>query len=469
MRRSTAALVALFFAVALSSTARPAAAADAPLYRPIRRLTSPEPRGFFGWALAAMGDRLVVGEPHFEGVGATTAHAYVFDPGTGALVHALDVETGTEHWWRITVGAVGDDPLVGIDPGEASAGLSGPVTMFDGATGGIVKTFCCLGAVAMGVDDDVLIGTAGGAELFDPLTGNLARSFVMPDPNRAGVLSMVRTGHTIAIAGAQPVGVRLFDDRTGKQYGFVGTRHGDTRHFGSAMAVNGSILAITEIPQVNVFDIGFGAYLGTIDPPPQLGGSAFGTALAYVDGFLAVGAPSGGDKGAVHLHYANGLVFETLPAAGAGPQFGRALAPLGRSLAVGAPTDDGGAVIIYSPCGDGVTDPPVEQCDDGNQTDDDGCDADCRIPGANPTPAPTPEPDALCGDADGDGTRSVSDGVQVLRAAAALGSVCTLARCDVDANGTIGVTDAVQVLRLAAGLPANGNCSNSSASATASE
>jgi len=455
LRRSTPVLVALFLAVVLSAPGS-VAAGDAPLYRPIRRLTVPEPQGHFGWALAAAGDRLLVGAPHFEGVGATTAHAYVFDPATGDLIHELGVETGNEHWWRFTAGFVGTNPMVGIDPGEASDGLGGPVTVFNGETGGTVQTFCCLGSVAIGVDDDVLIGTAGGAELFDLPTGNLIRTFVMPDPNRAGVLAMVRSGHTVAIAGAQPVGVRLFDDRTGKPYGFVGTRHGDTRHFGSAMAVNGAILAITEIPQVNVFDIGFGAYLGTIDPPPQLGNASFGTALAYLGGRLAVGAPSGGDKGAVHLHEPNGLIFQSLPADGAGPGFGRAVVALGKSLAVGVPTEDGGAVVIYAPCGDGVVDPPVEECDDGNDVDDDACDDECHVATTEPP---------VCGDADGDGAVSVSDGVQILRAAAGLSSVCTLGRCDLDGGGTISISDGVQALRAAAGLPSGGDCTPGSADA----
>ena len=65
---------------------------------------------------------------------------------------------------------------------------------------------------------------------------------------------------------------------------------------------------------------------------------------------------------------------------------------------------------------------------------------------------------ALCGDADGSGAVTVTDGVQTLRAAAALESTCTLARCDVNANGTITVTDGVQVLRAAAGLPITGTC-----------
>ena len=58
----------------------------------------------------------------------------------------------------------------------------------------------------------------------------------------------------------------------------------------------------------------------------------------------------------------------------------------------------------------------------------------------------------VCGDANGDGSVTVSDGVQALRAAAGLSSTCTISRCDVDGSGTITVTDGVSILRQAAGL-----------------
>lgn len=64
----------------------------------------------------------------------------------------------------------------------------------------------------------------------------------------------------------------------------------------------------------------------------------------------------------------------------------------------------------------------------------------------------------VCGDADGNGSVNVTDGVQTLRAAAGLPSPCTLARCDVNGNGEVSVTDGVQVLRNAAGLPLTGTC-----------
>lgn len=64
----------------------------------------------------------------------------------------------------------------------------------------------------------------------------------------------------------------------------------------------------------------------------------------------------------------------------------------------------------------------------------------------------------VCGDADGNGTVGVLDGVQTLREAAGLDSVCTAAACDVDGNGSVTVTDGVNVLRKAAGLAITENC-----------
>jgi hypothetical protein len=58
---------------------------------------------------------------------------------------------------------------------------------------------------------------------------------------------------------------------------------------------------------------------------------------------------------------------------------------------------------------------------------------------------------AVCGDANGDGNVTVSDGVQTLRAAAGLSSACGQ-DCDVDGSGSVTVSDGVNVLRKAAGL-----------------
>ena len=419
-----------------------AACAAAPSYRPVRRLTVASESGGFGTALATVGDRLLGGAPNLGTAGSTVAPAYLFDPATAEVTHDLAFDVGRDAWWQFSVSAVGANPVVGIAPGTESDGLGGRAMLFDGASGAPLRSFTD-GAIVAGIGDDVVIGGPGGAVVRDAATGALVSTMTIPDPDRRGVLAMITIGRRlIALAAAAPVGVHLFDAPTGRQIGFVGTRHGDARHFGSALAVNGATLAVTEVPQVNVFDVGFGVYLGTIDPPPGLG-AAFGTALAYAGGFLAVGAPSSGDAGAVHVFDAGGTLVTTLPADGEGAGFGRALAGLGRSIAVGVPTTDGGAVVIYAPCGDSIVDAPVEQCDDGNDDDADGCDRACRLDASGSEP---------CGDADGNGTTTLSDGVQILRAAAGLESVCSLARCDLDGNGTLSITDAVQALRVAAGL-----------------
>ena len=79
-----------------------------------------------------------------------------------------------------------------------------------------------------------------------------------------------------------------------------------------------------------------------------------------------------------------------------------------------------------------------------------------RAPGATATGrTPTPTPRAtptLCGDPNASGTVTVTDGVEVLAAAAGLATGCTAAVCDVDASGSVSVTDGVRVLRAAAGL-----------------
>jgi len=64
-----------------------------------------------------------------------------------------------------------------------------------------------------------------------------------------------------------------------------------------------------------------------------------------------------------------------------------------------------------------------------------------------------------CGDADGSGAVTVSDGVNVLRAAAGLADACEVeAACDVDGSGAVTVSDGVNVLRAAAGLSTELTC-----------
>jgi hypothetical protein len=102
--------------------------------------------------------------------------------------------------------------------------------------------------------------------------------------------------------------------------------------------------------------------------------------------------------------------------------------------------------------------PSSDPCFVAEPTADDVRGATTIYAQVGPTPTATATPPPLCGDADGNGSITVSDGVQVLRAVADLSSTCTLSRCDVDGNGSLTVTDAVSVLRRAADLPAPDSC-----------
>jgi len=71
--------------------------------------------------------------------------------------------------------------------------------------------------------------------------------------------------------------------------------------------------------------------------------------------------------------------------------------------------------------------------------------------------AVTPAAAQLCGDADGNGDVSVTDGVRALQAVAGIPDRCD-ARCDLDGDGRTSLSDGVNVLRLAADLSAFTAC-----------
>jgi hypothetical protein len=64
----------------------------------------------------------------------------------------------------------------------------------------------------------------------------------------------------------------------------------------------------------------------------------------------------------------------------------------------------------------------------------------------------------LCGDADGDGTIGINDGVQTLRSAALLSSTCSADICDVNGDGNVALVDGINVLRAAASLSSEHVC-----------
>lgn len=122
-------------------------------------------------------------------------------------------------------------------------------------------------------------------------------------------------------------------------------------------------------------------------------------------------ATAGFEAGAAYMFdCSTGALLQTfLPEAPAVEDwFGFSLAAMGSSFLLGAVHDDaggtfpppssgGGAVYLFTPCGDSVLD-PGEQCDDGNTIPGDGCDETCQRERASccDNPNVTCNSDAAC-------------------------------------------------------------------------
>jgi len=98
-------------------------------------------------------------------------------------------------------------------------------------------------------------------------------------------------------------------------------------------------------------------------------------------------------------------------------------------------------------CGDGNLWSGIEDCDDGNVEDGDGCNSVCRT-------------EQACGDANSDGEVTTSDALMVLRYAVGRADICPMSACDVDHSRGVTASDALRVLRAAVGIASNLSCGN---------
>ncbi len=129
-------------------------------------------------------------------------------------------------------------------------------------------------------------------------------------------------------------------------------------------------------------------------------------------------------------------------------------------------------------CGDGFVYDRVEACDDGNEIDDDACPNTCDrfVCGDGHTSIgfePCDPADSyyvevctadcrlidLCGDADGDGTVSITDVQRILRRGVGLTGRCPREACDMDSSGAVRVGDAQLGVAQVVGLDVGARCS----------
>ena len=359
-----------------------------------RTIPNPAPEAFatFGWAVGALGDRLLVGAPGYnaptgvfctvdpERCGVGAGRVYLIDPTTGATLHQFENPTpGRADQFGMAVAAIGDAVLIGApfdnNNGQNDAGAA-YLFRFDDEEWVLQETFFSptptagerFGMALAALGGDLIIGAP-----HKPVTG------FNPDSTQTGPGSVYRLHFDGG--GWVPTTFRNPNPTADNKDAF-----------GQAVAVAGGRILVGA-PHLGGGDAG-GAYLlnpatGAVLQTFQKPGTTtvseqLGFAVAALGEDAVVGAlydSTGGlDAGAAYVfRSATGRVARTF-VGGPGDEFGIALAVLGDRIAIGADKDgDVGVVsLVDAPrCGDGVKDGD-EECDDGNlERTDDCCTAAC--------------------------------------------------------------------------------------------
>ena len=240
----------------------------------VRTLTKSTPAfdDLFGFALGAAGDTIVVGAP-FDSAGAPGAGAaYLFSAGTGALVHTLANPTPADYdLFGNAVAAAGSIVVVGAPFDDTTKPNAGSAYVFDAGTGTLLHTLQAphpregdlFGSAVAASDTMVLVGApyddtvaanAGAAHLFDASTGALLHTFLNPLANADG-----RFGSAVAIAdggvligapfddtGAADAGIAyLFDAASGALIAtFENPTPSPGDQFGASVAASGNLVVI---------------------------------------------------------------------------------------------------------------------------------------------------------------------------------------------------------------------------------
>jgi cysteine-rich repeat protein len=344
----------------------------------------PDPGDEFGFAVAGVGPWVVVGAP-FDGTAGPQAGAvYVFDGATGGLVRTLLNPTpGRNDRFGWALAAAGTDILIGAPQDDTGAGSGGAVYRYNGATGALNQVY--LNSSPHPGDQFGFAVAALGASVIVGAPGRDAAGSVVPP--------LLDIGAAYLFNGSTAVLMRTFvspnqntEDGFGWSVAAVGTAvlvgapfdHAGSAKSGAAYLFNGST----------------GALLSTLMKATRVANDDYGFKVAALGtDKMLVGArrDDGGalNAGAVYLYRApNGELLATFQKGipGGDEDFGRTIVAVDTmKFFVGAPMDnsveiEAGAVYAFRDrsCGNGTLN-PGEICDDGNQLDGDGCDLNCTL------------------------------------------------------------------------------------------
>lgn len=421
--------VALLVVVALAVASPPPAAG----YTFVRALTEivGQPNSTFGAPVAALGDTtVVVGAAYAPAAGVANAGTVsLIDPATGAFIRTFE-KPGAASFDRFgfAIATLGGDVLVGAPGDDTSAPDAGAVYRFDAATGALIRTYQKpfpkagdqFGYSVTTLGSDVLVGTpfdgsdgadAGAAYLLDGTTGDILQTFHNPSPQDPYFgIAVAASGAVVAIGSPQDSGtasgggaVYLFDAVTGASLRRLEKPvPAVDDFFGAPIAMLGNdILVAAPNDDAGANDAGVvylfdqsGVLLRTFQRPSPGAGEYFGQALTTVGPNVLIGAPKDGlgalDAGAAYLFDGtSGALLQVLqrPVPIAQETLGMAVAALGTSILVGTSRDGPGfgtgSVLVFTPCGDGTTD-PGEQCDAAGAAGH-CCSSTCALLPANDT------------------------------------------------------------------------------------
>jgi hypothetical protein len=363
--------------------AAPVALAQTGDYQLSLAIRNPEPAAGtqFGYAVATVGSNVLVGAPFDDGAATDAGAAYLFDGTSGALLQTFrSPNPAAGDWFGIAVAAVGENVVVGALGDDTGATDAGAAYLFDGKTGALIRAMQkptpaeadWFGGAVAAAGANILVGAplddlggadAGAAYLFDGASGTLLQTLRNPTPNKDDWF-----GVALAASGSRAIVGAFLDDAAGADAGAAhlfdltngalvkslpGGAAGD--QFGVAVAafadgfLVGAPLRDTsardagEVVQVSAA----GEPLRAYPNPNAEAGLQFGRALAVSGERIVVGAPGpadGGEGGRVFLIHPSQApaTLRRQQTRAPGDQFGFTLAASGNLIVVGSPTADTG-------------------------------------------------------------------------------------------------------------------------------
>lgn len=282
---------------------------------------TPDPGDFFGRSVAIFGSSILIGASHDDTVTTDSGSAYLFDATTGGLLHTFfDPTPNTDEYFGVSVALFGTRAVVGSLYDDTGTTDAGAAYLFDVVTGTLIHTFSNPTPVAddyfartvalsgttavIGAHgDDTAASLAGGAYLFDTVTGNLLHTLNNPTPIAGDTFGfpVAISGNYVLVAatrddtGATDAGsAYLFDAVTGE---LLQTLNNPTPAltdlFGySALSISGSKIIVgayqddtgaTNAGSAYLFDGNTGALLKSFNNPAPSNNDQFGWSVAISD------------------------------------------------------------------------------------------------------------------------------------------------------------------------------------------